>query len=131
MHSDPLSDMLARIRNAQNARHKTTRSPSSRLKEQVLEVLKREGYIKHYRVEEARRNVRALIIELKYDNGRGVIRKMARVSKPGRRVYAGASGLGRYYNGLGIAILSTPQGVLADHEARRRRVGGEVLCTVF
>ncbi len=129
--SDPLGDMLTRIRNAQRTHKPTVRAPASRFRAEVLEVLKREGYIRGYRLVELGRNKRELEIELKYHNGEPVIREIRRVSKPGRRVYSGVKDLPRVYNGLGIAILSTPKGVLSDAEARQQRVGGEILCTVF
>jgi len=129
--TDPLGDMLTRIRNAQRTQKATVRAPASRLHANVLEVLKREGYIRGYRLIELGNNKRELEIELKYHNGEPVIREIRRVSKPGRRVYSGVRELPRVYNGLGIAILSTPKGVLSDAEAREQRVGGEILCTVF
>lgn len=129
--SDPLGDMLTRIRNGQRASKGTVRTPASRLRANVLEVLQREGYIRGYAVHEQDGGKRELAIELKYHNGEPVIRELRRVSKPGRRVYAGLKELPNVYNGLGIAILSTPRGVLSDAEAREQRVGGEVLCTVF
>jgi small subunit ribosomal protein S8 len=129
--SDPLGDMLARIRNGQRARFSKVRAPASKLRSNVLEVLKREGYIRGYRKLEVREGISELEIELKYAEGEPVIREIARVSKPGRRVYSKIKELPRYYNGLGIAILSTPRGVMSDHEARAANVGGEVLCRVF
>jgi small subunit ribosomal protein S8 len=127
--NDPLGDMLTRIRNAQAAQKAAVTSPASRLRENVLEVLAREGYIRGYNREEGRHG--ALSIELKYHNGAPVIRQLKRVSRPGRRVYSGVKDLPRVYNGLGIAILSTPRGVMSDSEAREAHVGGEILCTVF
>ena len=127
--SDPLGDMLTRIRNGQKARKNEVKSPASRLRMNVLEVLRREGYIRGYRRDDAEHA--ELAIELKYHNGEPVIRELRRVSKPGRRVYSGVKDLPRVYNGLGIAILSTPRGVISDSEAREARVGGEILCTVF
>lgn len=127
--SDPLGDMLTRIRNGQKARKTEISSPASKLRRNVLEVLQREGYIRGYRLEERERG--DLAIELKYHNGDPVIRELKRISKPGRRVYSGVEDLPRIYNGLGIAILSTPRGVLSDGEAREAHVGGEVLCMVF
>jgi small subunit ribosomal protein S8 len=106
-------------------------SPSSRLRANVLEVLKREGYIRDYSAVEIRKGLSELQIELKYHDGAPVISEIKRVSTPGRRVYRGIKDLGRVYNGLGIAIVSTPQGVLSDNEARTANVGGEVLCQVF
>jgi small subunit ribosomal protein S8 len=129
--SDPLGDMLTRIRNGQRAAKGTVRSPASRLRANVLEVLRREGYIRGYEMHQQDGGKNELSIELKYHNGEPVIRELRRVSKPGRRVYAGLKELPSVYNGLGIAILSTPRGVLSDSEAREMRVGGEVLCTVF
>lgn len=127
--SDPLGDMLTRIRNGQTANKSAIRSPGSKLRESVLDVLQREGYIRGY--ERETEGHQDLSIELKYHNGIPVIREIRRVSKPGRRVYSGCKDLPRVYNGLGIAIVSTPRGVLSDSEAREAHVGGEVLCTVF
>jgi len=129
--SDPLGDMLTRIRNGQKARMQAVVSPASKLRTNVLEVLKREGYIRGYTVEDVRPGVRNLRIELKYHEGEPVIKEVHRVSKPGRRVYSKIADLARVYNGLGIAILSTPRGVMSDSEARAANVGGEVLCKVF
>ncbi|MFM2043141.1 MAG: ribosomal protein [Pseudomonadota bacterium] len=129
--SDPLGDMLTRIRNGQKARMQAVVSPASKLRTNVLEVLKREGYIRGYTVDDVRPGVRNLRIELKYHEGEPVIKEIHRVSKPGRRVYSKIADLTRYYNGLGIAILSTPRGVMSDAEARAANVGGEVLCKVF
>jgi small subunit ribosomal protein S8 len=129
--SDPLGDMLTRIRNGQHARMSTVESPASKLRSNVLEVLKREGYIRGYSQEEVRPGVANLRIELKYHEGEPVIKQIARVSKPGRRVYSKIADLPRFYNGLGIQILSTPRGVMSDNEARAANVGGEVLCRVF
>ena len=129
--SDPLGDMLTRIRNAQRARMTVVSSPASRLRMNVLEVLKREGYIRGYSETEVRKGVRELHIELKYYEGVPVIREINRVSTPGRRVYTKIGDLRRVYNGLGISILSTPQGVMSDLEARNANVGGEVLCNIF
>lgn len=129
--SDPLGDMLTRIRNGQMAGKSSVTSPSSKLRSNVLEVLRREGYIRGYSVTEGNVGRNELSIELKYHNGDPVIKELKRVSKPGRRVYSKVTELPRVYNGLGIAILSTPRGVLSDTEAREARVGGEVLCMVF
>jgi small subunit ribosomal protein S8 len=129
--SDPLGDMLTRIRNGQRARQAIVAAPASKLRANVLEVLKREGYIRGFTQEQVRSGVAELKIELKYVDGEPVIRQIARVSKPGRRMYSGISDLPRVYNGLGIAILSTPKGVMSDNEARAAKVGGEVLCRVF
>jgi small subunit ribosomal protein S8 len=129
--SDPLGDMLTRIRNGQMAGKGVIVSPASRLRANVLEVLRREGYIRGFAASENGPGRTQLSIELKYHNGEPVIREMRRVSRPGRRVYAGVKELPSVYNGLGIAILSTPRGVMSDAEAREAHVGGEVLCTVF
>jgi small subunit ribosomal protein S8 len=129
--SDPLGDMLTRIRNGQRARQAVVTLPASKLRANVLEVLKREGYIRGFTSEYVRAGVAGIKIELKYVDGEPVIREIARVSKPGRRIYSGIVDLPRFYSGLGIAILSTPRGVMSDNEARAAKVGGEVLCQVF
>ncbi|HTS91780.1 MAG TPA: 30S ribosomal protein S8 [Stellaceae bacterium] len=129
--SDPLGDMLSRIRNAQRAHKPVVRSPASKIRANVLEVLQREGYIRGYTREVVRPGVSELSIELKYVEGEPVIREIDRISTPGRRIYSRISDLPRVYNGLGIAILSTPRGVMSDNEARAANVGGEVLCRVF
>jgi len=123
--------MLTRIRNGQRARKDSILSPASKLRSRVLDVLKREGFIRGYSQHEIRPGISEIQIELKYHEGDPVIREIKRVSKPGRRVYSGVKGLPRVFNGLGIAILSTPRGVLSDTEARERNVGGEVLFQVF
>ncbi len=128
---DPLGDMLTRIRNGQRARQAVVASPASKMRANVLEVLQREGYIRGFSREDLRPGVAELKIELKYVDGEPVIREIARVSKPGRRIYSKINDLPRVYNGLGIAILSTPRGVMSDNEARAANVGGEVLCRVF
>ena len=129
--SDPLGDMLTRIRNGQSRGMNAVSAPASKLRANVLEVLRREGYIRGYSRRETGPGKSELSIELKYHNGEPVIRELRRVSKPGRRVYAGVQELPNVYNGLGIAILSTPRGVMSDAEARQAHVGGEVLCMVF
>ena len=129
--SDPLGDLLTRIRNGQRAKLQSVKSPSSRLRANVLTVLEREGYIRGFETEERSPGISEIRIELKYHDGTPVIREITRVSKPGRRVYAKIKDLPRVYNGLGISILSTPQGVMSDAEARAANVGGEVLCQVF
>ena len=131
MMTDPLGDMLTRIRNGQMAKKASVTAPASRLRANVLEVLKREGYIRGYSQMEARAGINELTIELKYHEGQPVIRRIARVSKPGRRVYSRIKDLPKVSNGLGISILSTPRGVMSDAEARAAKVGGEVLCQVF
>ena len=129
--SDPLGDMLTRIRNGQMANKSAIKAPASKLRANVLEVLRREGYIRGFETVDLGGGKSELSIELKYHNGEPVIRELRRVSKPGRRIYKGVNDLPSVYNGLGIAIVSTPRGVLSDAEAREARVGGEVLCTVF
>jgi small subunit ribosomal protein S8 len=131
MMTDPLGDMLTRIRNGQLAKKASVTAPASRLRANVLEVLKREGYIRGYSQAEQRAGVNELTIELKYHEGAAVIRTISRVSKPGRRVYSKIKDLPKVSNGLGISILSTPRGVMSDAEARAANVGGEVLCQVF
>ena len=129
--TDPLGDMLTRIRNGQQAKKDSVLTPASKLRANVLEVLKREGYIRGWFEEEMRPGVKELRVELKYDNGRPVIKDIKRVSTPGRRVYSKIRELPRHFNGLGISILSTPRGIMCDAEARAANVGGEVLCKVF
>ncbi len=129
--TDPIGDMITRIRNAQQRAKSKVSTPASKLRERVLEVLKTEGYIRGYATVAHSDGRSEIEIELKYFDGAPVIREIARVSKPGRRVYSSAQGLPRINNGLGVAIVSTPKGVMADHAARDANVGGEVLCTVF
>jgi small subunit ribosomal protein S8 len=129
--TDPIGDMLTRIRNAQQRGKSTVSSPSSRLRERVLEVLQAEGYIRSFRVTQQGNGQAELEVELKYFDGEAVIRELKRVSKPGRRVYASVTDLPTIYNGLGVAIMSTSKGVMSDSDAREQNVGGEVLCTVF
>jgi|SRR6516165_1124725 len=129
--NDPLGDMIARIHNAQMRSKSKVSTPASRLRANVLEVLKAEGFIRGYAAVERSNGFSELEIELKYFDGEPVIREISRISKPGRRVYASVRNLPRVNNGLGVAILSTPKGVMADHDARDANVGGEVLCTVF
>jgi small subunit ribosomal protein S8 len=129
--TDPLGDMLTRIRNGQMANMAVVDCPSSSFRKRVLEVMVREGYIRGFSEMQKANNQPLLQIELKYHDGEGVIRKIDRISKPGRRVYAGIKDFGRVFNGLGISILSTPHGVLSDNEARAQNVGGEVLCRIF
>jgi small subunit ribosomal protein S8 len=129
--NDPIGDMIARIHNAQMRNKPKVSLPASRLRVSVLDVLKNEGFIRGYASVERENGRNEIEIELKYFDGAPVIREIARVSKPGRRVYASVKALPRVNNGLGVAILSTPKGVMADHDARDANVGGEVLCTVF
>jgi small subunit ribosomal protein S8 len=128
--NDPLGDMLTRIRNAQMRKRPTVTTPASSLRRRVLDVLAAEGYIRGY--SEAEFNGKAeLQIDLKYFDGEPVIREIERVSKPGRRVYSSVRNIPRVSDGLGVSILSTPKGVMSDHDARSQNVGGEVLCRVF
>jgi small subunit ribosomal protein S8 len=129
--NDPLGDMITRIRNAQQRAKSKVSTPGSKLRARVLDVLQTEGYIRGYATVEHADGRTEFEIELKYFDGTPVIQEIARVSKPGRRVYASVKALPRIHNGLGVAILSTPKGVLADHAARDANVGGEILCTVF
>jgi small subunit ribosomal protein S8 len=129
--NDPLGDMITRIRNAQLRAKSKVSTPGSRLRASVLDVLQTEGYIRGYATVEHSDGRTEFEIELKYFDGTPVIQEIARVSKPGRRVYASVKALPRVHNGLGVAILSTPKGVMADHSAREANVGGEILCTVF
>jgi small subunit ribosomal protein S8 len=129
--NDPLGDMIARIHNAHMRSKSKVSIPASRLRQRVLDVLKTEGYIRGYASVEHANGRAEIEVELKYFDGAPVIREISRVSKPGRRVYASVKALPRVNNGLGVAILSTPKGVMADHDAREANVGGEILCTVF
>ena len=129
--NDPVGDLIARINNAQMRKKPKVSTPGSRLRVSVLEVLKNEGFIRGYTSVDHSDGRSEIEVELKYFDGQPVIREMARVSKPGRRVYVAVRNLPRINNGLGVAILSTPKGVMADHDARDANVGGEVLCTVF
>ena len=129
--NDPLGDMLTRIRNAQMRKKGKVTTPGSRIRANVLDVLKDEGYIRGYATTELGNGRTEFDIELKYFDGQPVIREIERVSKPGRRVYAAVDGMPRVGNGLGITIVSTSKGVMADHAAREANVGGEVLCKVF
>ncbi len=129
--NDPLGDMLTRIRNGQMASKKSIECPHSKLHQNVCSVLKDEGFIREFNAEERENNKKVLVVELKYAEGRGAIRQIDRVSKPGRRVYTSMKAMPRFYNGLGILVVSTPQGVMPDYKARAANVGGEVLCQVF
>ncbi|TFF20624.1 30S ribosomal protein S8 [Jiella endophytica] len=129
--SDPLGDMLTRIRNAVLRNKSSVSTPASKLRGRVLDVLKDEGYIRGYTQTEFENGKSEFEIELKYHEGQPVIREIGRVSKPGRRVYVSARTIPQVANGLGISVLSTPKGVMADHAAREQNVGGEILCRVF
>ncbi len=129
--SDPVADLLTRIRNGQQAKKESVTAPASNMRENVLGVLEREGYIRGFERYNVRTGIEEIKIELKYYDGEPVIREINRVSRPGCRVYSKIKDLPKVYNGLGIAILSTPQGVMSDAEAREANVGGEILCQVF
>ena len=128
--SDPIGDMIARVKNAQDRNHKKVELPSSNFKAKIADILKNEGFIKDFKiVNESNKPV--LSLELKYHSGNPVISTFERVSKPGRRIFSSANGLPKINNGLGIAIISTPKGVMTDIDARKKRVGGEIICKVF
>ena len=128
--SDPIGDMIARIKNAQERSHKKVELPSSNFKTKIADILKNEGFIKDFKINKDN-NKSLLSLELKYHSGNPVISTFERVSKPGRRIFSSADGLPKINNGLGIAIISTPKGVMTDIEARKHRVGGEIICKVF
>ena len=128
--TDPIGDMLARIKNSQLRNHKKVEMPSSNFKMKIADVLKNEGYINGFNVDK-NENKQVLIIDLKYNSGTPVISVIERVSKPGRRVFSSAQSLPKINNGLGIAIISTPKGVMTDIDARKQKVGGEIICKVF
>ncbi len=129
--SDPVADLLTRIRNGQQAKKESVTAPASNMRENLLGVLEREGYIRGFERYNIRTGIDEIKIELKYYDGEPVIREINRVSRPGCRVYSKIKDLPKVYNGLGIAILSTPRGVMSDAEAREANVGGEILCQVF
>ena len=128
--SAPIGDMIARIKNAQSRNHKKVELPSSNFKVKIAEILKNEGFVKDFKVN-SENNKNLLSMELKYHSGNPVINTFERVSKPGRRIFSSADGLPKINNGLGIAIVSTPKGVMTDLDARKQRVGGEIICKVF
>ena len=128
--SDPIGDMIARIKNAQSRNHKKVELPSSNFKIKIAEILKNEGFVRDFKVN-SEKNKNVLTLELKYHSGNPVINTFERVSKPGRRIFSSADGLPKINNGLGIAIVSTPKGVMTDLDARKQRVGGEIICKVF
>ena len=128
--SDPIGDMIARVKNAQSRNHKKVELPSSNFKIKIAEILKNEGFVKDFKVN-SEKNKNLLSLELKYHSGNPVINTFERVSKPGRRIFSSANGLPKINNGLGIAIVSTPKGVMTDLDARKQRVGGEIICKVF
>lgn len=129
--SDPLGDMLTRLRNGLHAGKVKIRVPASKHKASVLDVMVRSGYIRGYNIVDLGNNKKEIEIEAKYDSGEPAIHEIKRISRPGRRVYFGVNDVPRYYNGLGITVVSTPKGVLADHEAREQNVGGEIICQMF
>ena len=128
--SDPIGDMIARIKNAQARNHKKVEFPSSNFKQKIADILKNEGFIKDFKIN-SEDNKPTILLELKYYSGNPVISAFERVSKPGRRIFSSASGLPKINNGLGIAIVSTPKGVMTDIDARKQKVGGEIICKVF
>ena len=128
--SDPIGDMIARVKNAQDRNHKNVELPSSNFKVRIADILKNEGFIKEFKVNKEG-NKPTLSLELKYHSGNPVISTFERVSKPGRRIFSSAESLPKINNGLGIAIISTPKGVMTDIDARKQRVGGEIICKVF
>ena len=129
--SDPIGDMIARIKNAQLRNHKVIKLPSSKFKTKIAEVLKNEGFIIDYKIESKESNTYDLLINLKYNSGSPVISTIERISKPRRRIFSSAQSLPKINNGLGIAIISTPKGVMTDIEARKQKLGGEIICKVF
>ena len=128
--SDPIGDMLARIKNAQMRAHKSVKMPSSKFKVKIAEVLKNEGFIKDHKITDEN-NKSEINIYLKYSSGNPVINSIERVSRPGRRIFSSAESLPKINNGLGIAIISTPKGVMSDVSARKQKIGGEIICKVF
>ena len=128
--SDPIGDMIARIKNAQARNHKKVELPSSNFKSKIADILKNEGFIKDFKIN-SDDNKNILSLELKYHSGNPVISAFERVSKPGRRIFSSADALPKINNGLGIAIISTPKGVMTDIDARKQRIGGEIICKVF
>ena len=128
--SDPVGDMLARIRNSQVRNHKKVQLPSSKFKVKIVEVLKNEGYIIDFKIDNDEKKPN-LEINLKYNLGNPVISNIERISKPGRRIFSSAESLPKINNGLGIAIVSTPKGVMTDVDARKQKIGGEIICKVF
>ena len=129
--TDPIADMITRIRNGQLRKLNTVSIPNSRFRAKILDVLKDEGYISNYKILSEKQSNKSLIVDLKYNNGIPVIKNIARVSKPGRRVYAKANSIPKIQNGLGIAIVSTSMGIMSDNDARSKKIGGEVICRVF
>ena len=129
--SDPIGDMIARVKNAQARNHKKVELPSSNFKAKIADILRNEGFIKDFKIISESNNKSILTLELKYHSGNPVISAFERISKPGRRIFSSAEGLPKINNGLGIAIVSTPKGVMTDIDARKQKVGGEIICKVF
>ena len=129
--TDPISDMITRIRNAQLRALNTVTIPNSKFRARILEVLKEEGYISNYKASSSEKNNKFLLVDLKYSNGVPVIKEISRVSKPGRRIYTKADSIPKIQNGLGIAIVSTSKGIMTDNDARSKKIGGEIICRVF
>ena len=129
--TDPIADMITRIRNAQLRTLSTVTIPSSKFRARILDVLKDEGYISDYKFESDKKNKGTLIVNLKYNNGLPVIKEITRVSKPGRRIYTKADSIPKIQSGLGIAIVSTSMGIMSDNDARSKNIGGEIICKVF
>ena len=129
--SDPIGDMISRVKNAQARNHKSVELPSSNFKTKIADILKNEGFIKNFKVNVGKDKKSILILDLKYHSGNPVISAFERVSKPGRRIFSSAESLPKINNGLGIAIVSTPKGVMTDIDARKQKVGGEIICKVF
>tara|TARA_A100000164_G_C21871575_1_gene755414 strand:+ start:100 stop:498 length:399 start_codon:yes stop_codon:yes gene_type:complete len=129
--SDPIGDMISRVKNAQDRNHKKVELPSSNFKVKIADILKNEGFIKDFKINSENNKKSLLELELKYHFGNPVINTFERISKPGRRIFSSANGLPKINNGLGIAIVSTPKGVMTDIDARKQKVGGEVICKVF
>ena len=129
--TDPIADMISRIRNAQMRALNTVSIPNSKFRARILDVLKEEGYISNYKLLSEKSNKGSLIVDLKYNNGSPVITEIKRVSKPGRRVYTRADSISKIKGGLGIAIVSTSMGIMSDNDARSKNIGGEIICKVF
>ena len=128
---DPIGDMITRIRNAQMRLLNNVKIPGSKFREKILDVLKQEGYIADYKLLSDSNNKGSLSVDLKYNNGLPIIKEIKRISKPGRRIYAKADSISKIQNGLGLAIVSTSQGIMSDNDARMKNVGGEIICRVF
>ena len=129
--TDPIADMITRIRNAQLRTLNTVSIPNSKVRARILDVLKAEGYISDYKFLSDEKNSKFLLVNLKYNNGIPVIKEISRVSKPGRRIYTKADSIPKIQNGLGIAIVSTSMGIMSDNDARSKNIGGEIICRVF